>query len=429
MKKILLVIFLISTADIIIAQQLPVIRALSNSVDVKDGDNFKKGYWYITPEKKIDTFFVERFKGNKKVSFYTDIDSISFAVALGETHDFIIVLNNKDSAYTRVYAGLPVKVSYQRKCADCITDTIPFTLGWNNLIHMKGCINNSDMLDLIFDTGANGVVLSDDAYSKNVKVKIDGSIEGHGIGGSSQDELSKSNNLNIAGISWNNVALSVKHAGKPNADGVIGYNVFDGNIVEINYDKKVLVIHQSLPSQAKKYSRYDLTFKDGLSHIKLILNNDRKKTEGLFNFDTGSSETLFVNNEFASANELYNSMKKVGSDKLKGGGSNKIVVEKLLLPSLLIGGYELKDIRIGVEDASANDGPSFNIVGNDILKRFNAIIDYQNDVVYLRQNTLVNNLYLNEKITYVLWIGGVFVLFLSLSTFAFYKKRKIKTFV
>ena len=426
MKMGLLVICFILTVKIILAQQpLPVVKATSNMVDIRDGDDFKKGNWNISPEVKPDVYYAERFKGSKRVTFYTNLDSISFTVTPGETFTFIILLNNKDSAYTQISSVSPPKLIYTRNCTNCNTqtDTIPFSIGWNNTIQIKGSVNGSDVLNMIFDTGANGVVLSDDAYNKHTKVKIDGTIQGFGIGGSSQDEFSKSNTIKMADLTWNNVPLSVKHTGKPNADVVIGYNVFDGKIIEIDYDKKLLILHDSLPVKAKEYTKYDLQFKAGLSHIRLLLNDGKEKVECLFDFDTGSSETMFINNDFASENGLYNGMKKVGSDKLQGGGSNKIAVDKVLLPSLLIGGYELKDVRIGREEASAKEGPSFNIIGNDILKRFNAVIDYQNDVVYLSPNSLINDDYLYQRVNYVMWSGSALLLILTMVVIALFRKR------
>ena len=38
---------------------IPIIRASSKNVIIKDGNHLKKGYWYILPDKKPDFYFVE----------------------------------------------------------------------------------------------------------------------------------------------------------------------------------------------------------------------------------------------------------------------------------------------------------------------------------------------------------------------------------
>ena len=82
-----------------VQRNLPAIRANSISVDIKDGNDLRKGTWHISPETKPDIYIAS----NKKVTFYTDLDSISFDCKTKTgTYNFIILLNGKDSAYTQV---------------------------------------------------------------------------------------------------------------------------------------------------------------------------------------------------------------------------------------------------------------------------------------------------------------------------------------
>jgi hypothetical protein len=86
------------------AQQLPIIKANNKLVDIKDGNQFLKQYWTITPEAKPDIYVTSLINQNKKVTFYTDIDSISFTVKPGAYIPFNILLNNKDTALTAIYS-------------------------------------------------------------------------------------------------------------------------------------------------------------------------------------------------------------------------------------------------------------------------------------------------------------------------------------
>jgi transglutaminase-like putative cysteine protease len=97
-----LFIFLLSlSTQLIFAQgNLPVIKAGSKLVDVKDGDVLKKGSWTITPEANPDVYTTAT-KG-KKVTFYTDQDSISVAITPATKFDFIILLNGKEKAVTQI---------------------------------------------------------------------------------------------------------------------------------------------------------------------------------------------------------------------------------------------------------------------------------------------------------------------------------------
>jgi len=97
----LLPVLLIFTSSLI-AQSLPTIRATSTLVSIKDGDVFHKGSWTITPQTKPDVYTVARSSKHKKVTFYTDIDSITVDVKPGSYAAFNILLNDKDTALTGV---------------------------------------------------------------------------------------------------------------------------------------------------------------------------------------------------------------------------------------------------------------------------------------------------------------------------------------
>ncbi len=81
-------------------QNLPVIRANNELVDIKDGQLLRKKVWKISPQLKPDIYITNN--KNQKVTFYTDVDSISFTVKPKHNYDFIILLNGKDSAFTRI---------------------------------------------------------------------------------------------------------------------------------------------------------------------------------------------------------------------------------------------------------------------------------------------------------------------------------------
>ena len=79
---------------------LPVILASEEFVDIREGDHFEEGQWKIAPEYKPDIFTSN--KVGQRVTFYTNLDSISFVVHPDSVYDFVILLNGKDSAYTQL---------------------------------------------------------------------------------------------------------------------------------------------------------------------------------------------------------------------------------------------------------------------------------------------------------------------------------------
>jgi len=83
-------------------QKLPIIKATSKIVDVKDGEVYQKGIWNLSPENKPDIYFALEPVHEKTITFYTDIDSISFDIIPDSNYNFIILLNSKDTCYTQI---------------------------------------------------------------------------------------------------------------------------------------------------------------------------------------------------------------------------------------------------------------------------------------------------------------------------------------
>lgn len=85
-----------------IPPNLPQIKALQATVDIKDGLNYQKGQWTIMPDLKPDEYTTKAPKGQKQtVVFYTDQDSIACSLQPGQHFDFVI-LYQKTKAWTRV---------------------------------------------------------------------------------------------------------------------------------------------------------------------------------------------------------------------------------------------------------------------------------------------------------------------------------------
>lgn len=101
------------TQTLFAQKELPIIRANSSQVNIKDDNNLLKNAWRILPEANPDVYKTSA----KKVTFYTDIDSISFDIIPGEQYDFIILLNEKDSARTQI-VWQPSKMDILKKAEE-----------------------------------------------------------------------------------------------------------------------------------------------------------------------------------------------------------------------------------------------------------------------------------------------------------------------
>ena len=98
-RNTLLLLFFFSQ-PVLAQSTLPLIRATSKQVHVREEKDLKINAWNISPEIRPDIYTTDI--KNCHITFYTNLDSISFLVVPGKTYNFIILLNNKDTAYTQI---------------------------------------------------------------------------------------------------------------------------------------------------------------------------------------------------------------------------------------------------------------------------------------------------------------------------------------
>ncbi len=85
---------------------LPVIRSGSRFVDIRIGDELMRQAWRIVPEASPDVLTAPCRIADMPVAFYTDTDTIQYAVNPGDSHQFYILLNDTAYALTEV-RGVP----------------------------------------------------------------------------------------------------------------------------------------------------------------------------------------------------------------------------------------------------------------------------------------------------------------------------------
>ncbi|WP_303312358.1 hypothetical protein [Hymenobacter sp. BT730] len=351
-------------------QLLPFIQATSKKIKILEGHYLQDGE--LVPALNPDTYYFHPSFHPKKIAYYTDQDSIVFWAKPGDVFNFAIVFNKKDTCYQRVTSDNPNKVLYTSAGKGLVNDTLPFVLGPNNAIHVKGKVNQSEVLDLIFDTGASIGVLSEEGAAKQAVLRND-----------------NKNIFTIGNIVIRNSPISyINYHGSLKADGVLGYNVFEGKVIEINYDKNILVVHHGA-FDTRGYTSTEMTWHGSAMFIDGAIGINNKRVKGLFLFDTGSKWALSLNKDFASKNNLYRTLEKVGSRRAKGVDGKTIKSNTVILPAVYLAGLLLPNVPADLELGEESESRlAFNILGNDVLKRFNTILDYRNGLVYLKVNGL-----------------------------------------
>jgi hypothetical protein len=159
--------------------------------------------------------------------------------------------------------------------------------------------------------------------------------------------------------------------------------------------------------------------------VRGILSLGNKLVDGEFEFDTGSNGSLWLNQAYAKHHFLYGKLKKIDKTKSRGVGENVIYNEKVIFPELKFGAIGLTNVPVDIELPSQTENLQWSILGMDVLKRFNTIIDYQHDEIFLKPNSLINNAYTKPLNMKGMVMATVCVVF-ALTGFLFHKLRRRK---
>tara|TARA_R110001583_G_scaffold173538_2_gene327594 strand:+ start:528 stop:1508 length:981 start_codon:yes stop_codon:yes gene_type:complete len=274
-----------------------------------------------------------------------------------------------------------------------LTDTILFRFGNDYGIHLKAKINKSDTLDFLFDTGANAIVITSNLIGEKVNLKLDGKIENNGSDGTQIIETSSSNKLEINNLNWDDIKLLSIDYEEPDFDGVLGWIAFENKIIEIDYDKSRLIIHKSKATIPKGYSKIKTKMIDGVPYIKGTIRTENKISSGWFEYDSGYNGSFILSQKFASENDLNRIMKKIGTSVSSGSSGIESKSNDYILPELQFGKYKLLNVPLSISETDPEGIENNDILGNNLLKRFNAIIDLQDFEIYLKPNSLLNSEY------------------------------------
>ncbi|WP_323758160.1 hypothetical protein [Roseivirga sp.] len=273
-----------------------------------------------------------------------------------------------------------------------IVETIPFELTSHNNIAIKAVFGGVDTLNLMFHTAAGSINLTTKA-TKRIK-SIDWKTESDvgSWGGRATSRFSESNSLTIGKLHWDSLSVWEDENSGPTTDGKFGPNLFKEYFIEIDFDKSLMILHNTLPSKAAEYEKIPVIFKNDNLFIQgtsTIAGVDYKNE---FLIHSGYGGALLYDDQFASESNIGDRIEITSEQELKDSFGNVIKVKKGTLPSLRIGNTGLTAVPVGFFEGKIGR-QQMSVIGGDLLKRFNMIIGLNRAYIYLKTNNLKNIAY------------------------------------
>lgn len=107
-RQIITTLILVVFVSNVFSQKVQILKAKTTKVDIRLDSNLRKGAWNIVPTERPDIYDVYTSGKPVQTTFITDCDSISFSIKPGDYQEFIVLLNDKDSAFTAIKGHLEV---------------------------------------------------------------------------------------------------------------------------------------------------------------------------------------------------------------------------------------------------------------------------------------------------------------------------------
>lgn len=407
-------------------EKVKIVKANSPEVTIKDGWEGKTRYWnHLIKSRSPIVYHLSKNGKNRQVTFYTDVDSVSMNVEAESDYPFKVILKQSDTCTVILTTKNHQYIRLNNNQNE--TDTLPFTLNKNKQIIIKGSINNSPEMDFCFDLGARVVYVIGKNFDKLNKLTLDGIMEDESVTGLSTEKTSSNNFLQLGNLNIANIPICyIDEAGfLGNGGALIGYNVFQNKILEIDFDSKLLLIHNKLPEKMNTYSQIEFKQTTGGLYIPITINNGKKESKGWFFFDTGADNALTFDSRFVKSEKLNNTMKAIGKVGIASSENRVIEAEILEVPEVTIASYKLEKVpTLLANETNAESEFEDGVIGIGLQSRFNFIIDYPNCKMYLKPSKYFNDLFKEKDNTEVNLIVGFSIALLLLGGLFIMNKRR-----
>ena len=295
--------------------------------------------------------------------------------------------------YCRNAQGLLVclDVAVPTPAAQSALAEFPFE-GDEGPIFVQAKINEAGPFRFILDTGAYESLVDPRAAAK-AGLPLEGAQQIGGAGGSEAGTSVRDIKLSLPGFEFHSAemdalpldALSARHGLE--IRGILGAELFSRNVVEIDYQKKVIRLydpnHFSYQGQGE---RIRINLEHSVPHARARLEFPGfEPIEGEFTIDTGSSASLILTPAFVMEHDLRKRASKQVLTYGRGvGGEIEMIVSRA--KALQLGGISMTNCLTLLPERGQFGGPAGN-VGSRLLRRCRVLFDYAHQEMILEPNS------------------------------------------
>lgn len=260
--------------------------------------------------------------------------------------------------------------------------------------------NIPDTLNFILDTGSGAISLDS---STAVEFHIPHVPSGRtisGIAGTYEVDYAQNKSLSFPGLTVDSMDFYINNYEILSSvygvkiDGVIGYSIFSRYIVRLDYDTQMVTFYTP--------DKYTYPRGGTLLHplftalpIQRLKVKDRRTLMANFYLDTGAGLSFLVTDKFEKDSALLKAKRKPVYIMVQGLGGVKMM-GVTISKKVQIGPYRFRRVPTNIleDDLNILSYPFVSgLIGNDILRRFNVVLNYPAREIHIIPNTHFRELF------------------------------------
>lgn len=271
---------------------------------------------------------------------------------------------------------------------------LPFEQLTGGVILMQARFSTfADTLNFILDTGSGGISLDSTTATYFGIQPVPSERTIRGIGGVKKVSFLYNQELHLPGLTVDSLNFHVNNYEMLTSvygeriDGIIGYSVLSRYILKINFDSSYL---EFWSRGTMKYPRGGFLLRPFITTLPVqpARVRDERTINARFLFDMGAGLNLMLSTEFIKDSALLHRKRKFYTKQAEGLGG-KIDMQMTVIKEVKLGPYRFRNVPIYVFDDEYNitSYPYLGgVIGNDLLRRFNIILNYERRDFYLVPN-------------------------------------------
>ncbi|MCA6449617.1 MAG: aspartyl protease family protein [Chitinophagaceae bacterium] len=274
----------------------------------------------------------------------------------------------------------------------------PFTQLSGGIVIVKARIDHyKDSLNFVFDTGSGGISMDSTTVSemKLVTVKSEKTIRG--IAGIKNVDFTMNHTLTLGTLETQHLDFHINDYELLTSvygvriDGIIGYSFLRRYIVRLDYDNMLIEVYTP---GSFKYPRGGYLLKPNFSTLPLqpAVIQDERTITSRFIFDTGAGLSFLLSKDFVDDSVVFRKKRRFYPTQAEGlGGKRQMMVS--VVQEIKLGPYKFKRVPVHIfeDEYNVTSYPLLGgLIGNDILRRFNVILNYPEMSIHIKPNTHYN---------------------------------------